>query len=198
MDGMLNLFFLWSIWIYASFIMGKKDPLRFPIAVFALVILNISPFIISIFSIEISGSAFILLLINYFLASKFSLSKKLFLLFSATALMIGYTGLLLFEMYDPIWVFIDRKILFCFGLLILSYFIYPSSLFLRMVFVCLGTLHGEIMFSIILLRWNMPYLIGTAEYLDILAMTFSCLIFMHAAVKLLNIPSFYSKRKMQQ
>ena len=72
-------------------------------------------------------------------------------------------------MYDPILILINKQALLVFGLFCFAYVLYPSSLISRMKLLILGTIQGEIIFSVILFRFNMPYPIGSKEYLDLLA-----------------------------
>ncbi|CAM3974001.1 YphA family membrane protein [Lederbergia lenta] len=198
MDGILTLFFLWGIWIIATFIIDKQEVLRRPIALIVLLIIIVFPYAIPVFSITISGAVLLLLFINYYIASKLPILKRIYMILAVIALMVGYSGFQLFELYDPIWIFFDRKIILSFIFLSLSYFIYPSSLKWRFVFICLGTIHGEILFAVILSRWSMPYLIGSAAFFDIICLTFICLLSIHSVVKLVDLATLNNKRKIQQ
>ncbi|MEK3886019.1 YphA family membrane protein [Bacillus sp. FSL K6-3431] len=198
MDGLVTLFLLWSVWIYATFIMDKREENRLSVAVLALLLIITTPLLIPAFSVTISCSIFILLLINYYIASKLPLLKKTYLVFSVIALMFGYSGFQLLEMYDPIWVFFDRRVFLSIIFLFFSYLIYPLSLKWRFILICLGSIHGEILFAIIISRWNMPYLIGTAVYFDIICVTFICLLGAHGLVKLVDMLTLLNKKKIQQ
>ena len=181
MAGILYLFFIWSVWIFATFLMNKNQAARWPIAAFALILLIVNHMKIPLplFSISMSGPAAFLLIVGYFMMSKLPLKRKLYLVTSIFALMIGYAGIQLWFMYDPIWVLINQQVMVCICLFALAYFIYPSSLLSRVNFLVLGTLQGEIIFSVILSRWTMPYFIGSREYLDVLAMSVMALIAGH-------------------
>lgn len=198
MDGILALFFLWGIWIIATFIMDKREALRRPVAAVALLLIITFPIAIPVFSLKVSGAVVILLFVNYYMVSKLALLRKIYIMLAVVALMVGYSGFQFFELYDPVWIFFDRRMILSFIFICFSYFIYPSSLKWRLVFISLGTIHGEILFAVILLRWNMPYFIGSAAFFDIICLTFICLISIHSLVKLVDLSSINNKRKIQQ
>ncbi|MBW8349097.1 hypothetical protein K0H71_06440 [Bacillus sp. IITD106] len=179
MSGMIFLLIAWIIWIYATFFMNKHSRYRWIMAMFALLFIILKSITIRFYSLNISGASILMLGICYYAASRLPLKKQLHLLCTVFTLMVGYAGFLLFEMYDPILMFIDRVVLMSFVLFILSYFIYSSSVKLRILFICLGTIQGDIVFAAFLSKWDMPYLIGSMEYLDIISITVFSILFMN-------------------
>ncbi|MFC5463272.1 hypothetical protein [Lederbergia graminis] len=198
MEGSLYLLFIWVLWIYSTFIMEKSKAFRLPIAAFALIMIIFHPVHFSVMSLQISGSSIILLLICYYLTSKFSWRQQLHLLFAVFALMVGYAGFLLLELYDPVMIFIDRKILLSFLLLFISYVIYPSSIIKRCIFVCLGSLQGDIVFAAILSRMDFPYIVGSLEYMDIIVIVSAAFICIETIMKLSKVPKINKMRKISQ
>ncbi|MBS4217295.1 hypothetical protein KHA96_03090 [Bacillus sp. FJAT-49711] len=196
MPGMIFLLIAWMIWIYSTFMMDKKSTYRWPIALFALLFIILKSFSIRFYFFHISGPSILILIICYFLASKLSFKKQLHLLFSVFTLMLGYAGFLLFEMYDPIWMFMDRVVLISFTLFIFGYVLYSSSILTRILLICLGTLQGDIVFASYLSKWDMPYLIGSMEYLDIISIIiFSNLLF-HFISNATTIPRMKGNKKI--
>ncbi|WP_430413634.1 YphA family membrane protein [Lederbergia citrea] len=193
---MLYLFIVWSIWIICTFIMEKNLPYRWTIAAIALILIILQPTAITIFSMTISGPALLLILICYYSVSKLKMSKQVYVFFTVLALMVGYAGFLLFEMYDPVWMIIDRRIMVSFLLFLISYLISSSSLSTRVIVVVLGTLQGELLFAASLNRLDMPYLIGSKEYLDILATTTISLIIGNYIYKLYTLPKLNREKKI--
>lgn len=195
MPGIMCLLFLWAAWIYATFIMDKKHPMRWSVATLSLILIILHPITIPIFAIQISGTGLFLLLISYFATSKLPIKQQLHLLFSVFTVMIGFAGFLLLEMFDPIWMFLDRKILISFMLFVFAYFVYPSSIYKRLLFVFLGTLQGDLIFALILTKWKMPYIIGSLEYLDILAITIMSLLTSNFLVMITRLPKLNKNKK---
>ncbi|MBS4209755.1 hypothetical protein [Bacillus sp. FJAT-50079] len=198
MDGIFYLFFLWSIWIIATFLLEKQQFYRLPMAAGALLLLILFPVHLSLKFMLMSGSTIIILFIGYYFLSKLPWKQKLYVSGAILSLSIGYSGFRLFEIYDPIWVFIDRKSFFCFFLFFFAYFMYPSSLSLRLLFICLGVLHGEIFFAILLSHWGMVHMVGAKECLDILAITCSLLLIFQAIVHLVSFSTQINRKKLQQ
>ncbi|MBS4199517.1 hypothetical protein KHA93_07610 [Bacillus sp. FJAT-49732] len=196
MAGMIFLLTAWVTWIYSTFIMDKKSMYRWPIAMFSLIFIIIKDFSFSSYSLHLTVPSILMLAICYYLASRLPLKKQLHLLFTVFTLMIGYTGFLLFEMYDPIWMFIDRVVLISFFLFIFSYFVYSSSVITRILLVCLGTLQGDIIFALFLSKWNMPYIIGSKEYLDIISITIFSIIFINYISNITAITRMKGSKKM--
>ncbi|MFK4997757.1 hypothetical protein ACI2OX_10675 [Bacillus sp. N9] len=119
MDGIF-ICFLWSMWIIATFLLEKHTFYRLPMAAGALLLLILFPVHLSLKFMLMSGPTIIILFIGYYFLSKLSWKQKLYVSGSIMCLSIGYAGFRLFEMYDPIWVFIDRKSFF-----VSSYFALP-------------------------------------------------------------------------
>ncbi|WP_062104795.1 YphA family membrane protein [Bacillus niameyensis] len=174
MAGNLFFLFMWCLWIYFTFMMNKNNNIRWKAAASILIIIIFVPVKMDVGPLTLSGPALFLLFACYYMAAKFTLKKQIYLLFSVIALMLGYTGFLLMELYDPIWVIIDRRIILSFVLFVVGYFIYPTSIRLRLLFILLGVIQGEIVFAIILSKWQISYIIGALESFDFLAIvTFS-------------------------
>lgn len=198
MAGIVYMFSLWSLWIYSTFIMDKNARLRTFIAITALILIILYPLELQVFTFLITGPACVLVIIGYVYMAKLPLGKKFFLLFSILILMLGYTGFLLLEMYDPVWIMVDRRIIICFFLFSLSYFLYPASLISRIILIMLGTIQGEILFSLILDRWSFPYVIGARQYLDILSLASLSLLVSHISIKLINFQRAGSGQKIMK
>ncbi|MFS0645001.1 hypothetical protein [Siminovitchia sp. 179-K 8D1 HS] len=171
MSGMIFIFFLWSAWIVSTFILNKEDPARLPIAALSLLLLIFSSVSFSVKSITVNGAAILLITGGCMVISKWPLVKKVYFFFSALTVMVGYTGFYLLELYDPVWVLIDRRIVLSCALYIVGYLLYPASFFNRFLAIVVGSLFGEVFLGIFLSRWSMPYTVGSMEYLDILGLT---------------------------
>ncbi|WP_126051059.1 YphA family membrane protein [Siminovitchia acidinfaciens] len=184
MPGLLFLFVAWGIWIIATFILDKRDPIRIYAALLSLLLIILQPISFTFYSLNVSASSFLLIFSAYLSIYRGSFFKKIYLFFSVMIIMLGYAGFFLLELYDPVWVILDRKILLSGGLFIISWALYPSSLLYRYSAVVIGSLQGEVFLSIFLSKWKMPYTIGSADYLDVFALTVSAICLTHAAERL--------------
>ncbi|HEY4552746.1 MAG TPA: hypothetical protein VIG80_06095 [Bacillaceae bacterium] len=169
MSGMLFHLIMWIVWIHATFIMEKKSKIRFPAAAASLIAIILYPYEAHVFSLRFSGPSFLLGLAGYGLAAMQTVRERIYLLFSVQAIMLGYSGLLFLEMFDPVWMIADRRIVFGVILFLASYFIYPASMILRFQCLLIGTLQGEVLAGYVFGRLQIPFLIGAGPYLDILA-----------------------------
>ncbi|RWR14989.1 YphA family membrane protein [Siminovitchia fortis] len=193
MPGILFLFVAWGIWIIATFILDKNDPFRFPAAIVSLMLIILHTKSFAIYSFHIGASSFLLLFSAYWLVYQGTWLKKIYLFFSVMIIMFGYAGFYLLELYDPVWVLVDRKILLSGGLFMIGWVLYPASLLYRYAAVVIGSLHGEVFLSVFLSKWKIPYTIGSNEYLDVFALTVSALLTVHAAGRIL----FAAKRSLE-
>lgn len=176
LSGIIFLFFLWGVWIVSTFMLKKEDPARLPLAVLSLLLLVFSSVSFSVKSITVNGAAMLLMTGSFMVISKWPFIKKAYFVFSALTVMLGYAGSHLLELYDPVWVLIDRKIILSCALYMVGWLLYPSSMFNRFFAIVVGSLLGEVFLGIFLSRWSMPYTVGSMEYLDIFGLT-SALLF---------------------
>lgn len=176
MSGIIFLFFLWSLWIVSTFMLHKENPARLPIAALSLLLLVFSSVSFSVKSITVNGAVILLMTGSCMVISKWPFIKKAYFVFSALTVMVGYAGSYLLELYDPVWVLIDRKLILSCALYIVGWLLYPASMFNRFFAVVVGSLLGEVFLGIFLSQWSIPYTVGSLEYLDIFGLT-SALLF---------------------
>ncbi len=184
MAGYIYLWMLWSIWTISTFILNKNNSLRLPIACSALLLVIVFPFSISFFTLQIQLTALILTLFCYIYIAKQSRLQKIYSFMSIFIVMTGYTGFLLVEMVDPAWILIDRRVLLTILLIILAFCLYPNSYLSLITCIIIGTFHGEILFSTILLKWNITYIVGTGGYLDLISYCIIIVFFIRFIYKL--------------
>ncbi|GIN21043.1 YphA family membrane protein [Siminovitchia fordii] len=185
MPGILFLFMAWGVWITATFILDKKEPLRLPAAMVSLMLIILHPKTLTISFFQIGASSFILMCSAYLLVYQGTWLKKIYLFFSVMIIMFGYVGFYLLELYDPVWVLVDRKFLLSIGLFCIGWILYPASIQYRCAAIVIGSLQGEVFLSIFLSKWKIPYTIGSNDYLDVFALTVSAFFTVHTAGKIL-------------
>ena len=84
------------------------------VAMVTLILIIVKPVTLSFFQLTTTGSITCLAWLIIFYFARLSFGKQVYFVISVIVMMLGYSGLLFFELYDPIWVFIDRQVLFLF------------------------------------------------------------------------------------
>ncbi|MFY4775965.1 YphA family membrane protein [Metabacillus sp. RGM 3146] len=167
MEGIFYYWIMWGAFIAAAFL-WKKSAER-TIAVFFILInlassqmfIHTSSFSVGMAYLEIWGLSFGLIAVKrYFTSFSF--------LLLAFAMMAGYTAIMLFQLFDPVWFIIDRFyiLLILFGGLSLYFgkdFLNRLSLFI----VALS--QGEFLYWAVLRHFYDGLTIGGHGYLDLLA-----------------------------
>lgn len=176
MSGFYFIFFLWSIWIIATFIVSKQNKWRNPVAFLSLCLLIIFPYQIKLWTISIQLPSLVILIISYFYLSSLSFLKKMYMVLAIFIIMIGFAGTMLLELYDPVWIFFDRRFLLGFLVFVLVQLLYSRSIPSQFVSTLIGTIQGEILYALILKKWGFPYVVGSTDYLDICAVFLSLMI----------------------
>lgn len=192
---MFLLLFFWIFWIVVTFWMDKNSEYRYNFAVLSLSIIILFPVTVKLGVLQFSGPSLLLLLISYLVASKLSFKKQLYVLFSIISLMTGYAGFLLLELYDPVLIIIDRRIILSIVAFIIAFIIYPSSIQLRLIFLILGTILGDLIFAIILTKWNIPYTIGAVDSLDFLTVTTALIFINHFITRIHSYTKLHKNKK---
>ncbi|KYD09280.1 hypothetical protein MXL46_00960 [Heyndrickxia sporothermodurans] len=167
MSGFFYLFFLWSVWIFSTFIISKQNKIRIWLATLSLLLLILFPYKINLFTLTIQLPSLVMLAICFYHFSKLSLVKKIYMFVAIFIMMTGFCGMLLLELYDPVWMFFDRRFLLGGFLFLLSKLLFSQTLYSQIICTTAGTLQGEVIYSLILKKWNFPYTIGSADYLDV-------------------------------
>jgi hypothetical protein len=166
MEGLYFYFFAWAIWIITTFIIKKSSNLRLPIACFMLIALIISPFNFTIGDYSVSYVSIFLLMVVFIRIGYFSFKKKLYYFFTSLIISIGYVSFLLFELFDPIWIFLKREWMLAFIMTYLSVLL-QKNLSWRISIILTGCIYGDILFATIIHSFSFPYTIGSMNLLDV-------------------------------
>lgn len=89
--------------------------------------------------------------------------------------MLAYVSFLMFELYDPVWVIINRDWLLTFILMYLTIML-QSEVRMRMYTLLAGVLQGELLYSFVLRQNGFTYPIGSLEFLDFAALAVAILL----------------------
>ncbi|GER66035.1 hypothetical protein BpJC7_06340 [Weizmannia acidilactici] len=175
MDGSLFLGIMWGIWIWATFLLEKGHPLRLTSAVLSLFFIIAFPYQLSVGGLKLQCPLAVMLAAGYLFLARFSGFALFYRLAGVWIVMTGYAGLLLFEMYDPVWILADRTFCYSILLFILVHLIFDSPL-TGIATAVIGTAQGEIIYSLILMKWGFSQTAGAPPYLDMIGLflAFQC------------------------
>jgi hypothetical protein len=170
MEGIYFYGLAWGIWIIATFWINRASRVRLPVASIILLAIILSPYTISIGEISVSYLAIFILTIVFIRIGYFSLRKKLYFFFTTLIVSIGYGAFLLFELFDPIWIFFKREWMLAILLAYLSVLI-QNKLAWRISIILAGCIYGDILFVFIIKSFSFPYTIGSFALLDVLSLS---------------------------
>lgn len=174
-DGLFFYWFFWLGWVVTTFLYSKNHPDRLIVSAWILISVLLSIHSISIASMEWSGTAIWMLLTGYVYAAKMKAKQFFYFLISTFIVMLASVCFFLFELFDPIWIFLKREwllaiIVTCITLLL------QSNQKNRIIVTMLGVIQGEFLFAFILLKFSFPYPIGSLFSLDAMSLTFAVII----------------------
>ncbi|MFD1707124.1 hypothetical protein ACFSCZ_10310 [Siminovitchia sediminis] len=185
MSGFLFIFVMWGIWIISFFLLDKNNPFRYPAAILSLMAVILHSVSFTLFGFHFSAASILLLLSAYRFIVHESWFRKAYLLLCVLIITFGYAGFYLIELYDPVWVLIDRKVLLAAALIVTGWILLPGCLTCRYAAIVIGSLQGEVFLAIFLSKWKIPYIIGSMEYLDVYAVIVSALVLTFMGERLL-------------
>ena len=90
--------------------------------------------------------------------------EKLYSLLSALIIAMLYTSFHLLEIYDPIWIVVDRVFLLSSALVYASVLLHGDRI-LRLCSLYVGMLQGELLVTFIFRKLNFPYDYGSLAFL---------------------------------
>jgi len=169
MDGSTFYFVAWIGWIIVTFFM-KKDPIRWKLGACILFFIICSPLHVTIASFVVSVNALLLCIISFIGITLYSVWKKLYSLLSALIIAMLYTSFHLLEIYDPIWIVVDRVFLLSSALVYASVLLHGDRI-LRLCSLYVGMLQGELLVTFIFRKLNFPYDYGSLAFFDIVAIS---------------------------
>jgi len=118
----------------------------------------------------VSVNALLLCIISFIGIALYSVWKKLYSLLSALIIAMLYTSFHLLEIYDPIWIVVDRVFLLSSALVYASVLLHGDRI-LRLCSLYVGMLQGELLVTFIFRKLNFPYDYGSLAFFDIVAVS---------------------------
>ncbi|WP_174734026.1 YphA family membrane protein [Mesobacillus harenae] len=169
MEGLLFYWFAWASWIIFTFLL-PKHPQRTTLSIWILSMIIISPYNMEAGGIHFHASAFVIMFFIYLHTKDISKKTFTYLFITSLILMLGYVSFLIFELFDPVWLLFDRTWMAAVMIAYLTLLLQTDKK-MRIVTMLVGTLQGEILYSLILKKLGMPYLIASMEFLDVIAIS---------------------------
>lgn len=128
-----------------------------------------SPLHVTIASFTVSINALLLSVVAFIGIALYSIWKKLYSLLSALIIAMLYTSFHLLEVYDPIWIVVDRLFLLSSALVYAAVLLHEDRI-LRLCSLYIGMLQGEL-FVTIISETAFPYDYGSLAFLDSVAVS---------------------------
>jgi hypothetical protein len=174
-EGLMFYWITWAIWIYLTFILKKESSYRMKLSAAILLVIILSNFHFSIWIFEINLSGLFLILICYSAIGKEKTKTISYFYLCSFIVSIAYVTFHLFEIFDPVWLIIDKVWMLgiCLGYIAL---LLQKTLKGRLLAVICGTLQGEILYAYILKAYGFMYEVSSFAYLDSCALTAALLL----------------------
>ncbi|OCA90945.1 hypothetical protein A8F94_03490 [Bacillus sp. FJAT-27225] len=184
MAGLFFYLLAWLFWIYLTFILDRKSPLRRRMAVGVLAVIGLAPYHVQVFSITVYLGALFLFFFSLSFLRGEKIKQLAYFYICSLILAIAYGGIQIFYFFDPVIFFINKDLLSAFIIGVLS-IILQNLLGKRFLLVLFATLQGELLLSIVLIQLGFPYEAGGYVFLDHAAFC-SVLILLWSAIEKLT------------
>ena len=148
MEGYLFYYLAWIGWIIVFFFFSNKR-IRFFVSSVILLLIICSQFYINILEFRWNLAYFILLIATYFFLSKLVQKNALYLYFTSTTISLVYVTFIIFEIYDPVFIFIGREWMLTFILLYTVFMVFKENKH-RYAGLLTGLLQGELLSAFII------------------------------------------------
>jgi len=170
MEGLIFFWISWTFWIIATFFLKKGSEGRFLFSLCLLILITVSPIVITVFGLKISLSSLFLFITMSFLLSQLEKFTSLYIFFCSFIVMLAYVCFQLYEFFDPVWLIFSRNWMMSIILVVLAISLQSNKLF-RIYILLLGTIQGDLLYAIILKKYSFPHIIGSFNFLDVVALS---------------------------
>ncbi|WLR56534.1 hypothetical protein LC048_06415 [Mesobacillus subterraneus] len=175
MEGLYFYWLAWIGWVWTTFFMNKDNPLRWKSTVMLLAVIFAAPFTMDVLIFEFHLSAFTIAFFMFIETRRKTTGSFFYLFLSSFIIMLAYTSFLMFELFDPVWVLFDRKIMLGAAGFYLAVLLHKDR-HDRILAMISGFLQGDILFSAILWKFNFPYAVASMGFMDILFISIGLLL----------------------
>ncbi len=169
MEGIYFYWISWIAWVYSTFLM-KKNMERLLLSISLLIFIILSPYTFQLGVVSIHLVLIIILIMSYGLVGKKTVRQKVYLLICSLTITIAYVTFQLYELFDPIWLFMDREWLLTIVLVYLTLILVKGSRS-RLACLLIGSCQGELFYGLILSKFRFQYEIGAFPFLDVISLS---------------------------
>lgn len=188
MEGLYFYWLAWIGWVWTTFFMNKNNPLRLKMAVILLAVILAAPYTVDVFIFEMHLSAVAIALFIFLETRRKKTGSFLYLFLTSFIIMLAYTSFLMFELFDPIWVLFDRKIMLGAAGFYLAVLLHKERQD-RILALISGFLQGDLLFSAILWKFNFPYAAASMAFMDLLFISLGLLLAWSAIESMIAVMS---------
>lgn len=179
LEGIVFYWISWSIWIAVTFLLDKKNKIRYPLSLGVLLIIIGSIYTLDFGEFSISVTALIILSLTYYFITRLRKAGAIYVFICNLIILLAYCSFLLFELFDPVWVVFDRKWMLSIILVYLTLMVHENHL-MRILIILMGTLNGEVLFALIIRQYQFPYIVGSLAFLDVVSMAAAVILLWNA------------------
>lgn len=196
MEGSYFYFFAWIGWIVTTFLL-KKDGLRLSVSIFLLLVVIGSQIQLSIFSVSLSGSALVIMGISCFGVAHYSVWMKLYTVVCTLIIAMIYTIFHVIELYDPVWIVIDRTWMLG-GILVYASVLLYRNRTLRIFGFYIGMLQGELFLTFMYKAMNVSYAIGSFLFLNTASVSTMLFVLLYSVVHVFPYSRPFKKKQAKE
>lgn len=175
MEGLYFYWLAWIGWVWTTFFMNKDHPMRLRWTAFLLAAILTAPLTVELLIIEVHLSALAIASFIFIETRRKKAGSFLYLFLSSFIIMLAYTSFLMFELFDPVWVLFDRKIMLGASGFYLAVLLHRERQD-RILALVSGFLQGDLLFSAILWKFKFPYAAASMAFMDILFISLGLLL----------------------
>ncbi|WP_081415083.1 YphA family membrane protein [Ectobacillus panaciterrae] len=196
MEGSYFYFFSWCGWIIATFWM-KKDRMRLFAAMSILLIIIGSHTYVFIGMFQISVSYLTIMGVCFLGLSRSGWWQIVYGIMSAAIIAMLYAVFHMIELYDPVWIMMDRTWLLS-AVLVYAVLLLIRKPVNRIFVICIGAVQGEAMLAIVLQTFGFHNEIGAPAFLDVIACSVAALCVLHIVVKRLSYAQPFKQKHVRE
>jgi hypothetical protein len=167
MDGIIFFWFMWMIWVYVAFLM-EKGSVRSQLSFCILLVIIAANYFMDIIGLKINIAPVIILIYGYYIIGQIPFKYFFYIIIGCGTLSIGYACIFMLAIYDPVWLLIDLKWIVSLIMVILTLLFFRETK-MRFASLTVGLCHGEILYTLVILKLSPTKVIGDLYFLDILA-----------------------------
>ncbi|WP_096153741.1 MULTISPECIES: YphA family membrane protein [Bacillus] len=148
MEGHLFYYLAWVGWIIVFFFFSDKK-LRFLLSSVILLLIICSHFYINVLEFRWNLAYFVLLVATFFFLSKVTRKNSVYMYFASTSISLVYVTFIIFEIFDPVFIFLGREWMLTFIILYMCFMLFKEKE-QRYIGVLTGLLQGELLAAFII------------------------------------------------